>query len=171
MIIYVICIIIVLAIILLFLLIHNMNKYNVVSFNDSININNMPIVSFKHGRRKINFLVDTGSDFSYIDESIVKSLKVKKKEDSDSNIITATGYLKTSGSISIDLTYNGNTVEGDFVIGDIKDAMDSAFAPEIVVRGILGSIFLRKYKYIIDYNKNELKYKKRRSGSKVGTTF
>lgn len=147
----------------------NRNNHN-ISFDTSLKLTNMPIVCFKHGRRKINFLIDTGSDFSYIDESIVKHLKIKKKVGTDGNVITASGYLKTSGNIIIDLVHNKHKVEGEFTVGDIKDAMDSAFAPEIIVRGILGSIFLKKYKYIIDYNKNELKYKKRKSDTKTNST-
>lgn len=170
--IYVICIIVLGLIALLALIINGVEDYKThnISFNESLKLTNMPIVSFKHGKRKINFLVDTGSDFSYIDESIVKHLKVKEKNDSGNNILTANGYMQTSGNVTIDLSHKGNVVEGEFTIGNIKDAMDSAFAPRIIVRGILGSIFLKKYRYIIDYNNNALKYKKRKKRDTKAST-
>lgn len=170
--IYIICIIVLGLIALLALIINGIEDYKThnISFNESLELTNMPIVSFKHGKRKINFLVDTGSDFSYIDESIVKHLKIKDRDNSGNNILTANGYMQTSGNITIDLSHDGNIVEGEFTVGNIKDAMDSAFAPRIIVRGILGSIFLKRYRYIIDYNNNELKYKKRKRGySKIST--
>lgn len=169
--IYLICVIILGLIVLLALILNGIedHKTHNISFDESLKLTNMPIVSFKHGKRKINFLVDTGSDFSYIDESIVKHLKIKDRNNSGNNIITANGYMETSGNIIIELTHDKNKIDGEFTIGNIKDAMDAAFAPRFIVRGILGSIFLKKYKYMIDYNNNEIKYKRRKSGSKVST--
>lgn len=144
------------------------SRFNKISFNESLEKTNMPLVTFKNGRRDICFLVDSGSDVSYIDSSVVKHLKIKYMNESEDKVLTANGYMDVAGMVTIDLKHGDTTVEGDFIVGDIKDAMDTAFAPKFIVRGILGSIFLKRYNSIIDYKNNELKYKK--EYSKVGTS-
>ena len=45
------------------------------SYMDSINKAGVPIVTFKNGDQNLNFLLDTGSDMSHIDTSIIESLE------------------------------------------------------------------------------------------------
>lgn len=159
---YILLIFLVIGIVALFA--NAIEDYNSrVSFSESVKVTNMPIVALRHNDMDIYFLIDSGSDISYIDESIIHKLTVKEKSGDGYDVLTANGYMKTFGSITIDLMHNNINVEGIFTVGNIKDAMDSAFAPNYEVRGIIGSMFLEKYDYIIDYKSNELKCRKRRS--------
>lgn len=138
---------------------HN-NKHIVdMPFKEAMENEGMPLITFNQGRKKLTFLIDTGSNLSFIDPSILKGLKIEESNSEDINIITGGGNKSSSKNVKIKFNYNKFNVEETFVINEMKENFDAAFS-NYKVRGILGSNFLQKYGYIIDYKNLNIYCKK-----------
>lgn len=135
---------------------------------DSISIKkympgNLPIITLYNNGIPFNFLLDTGSNICHICPSILKNLKVyRRKEDS----IHTTGLgseCSHSECCSAKFTDSLNKeYDVDLVVS--KDFERSASNIEafvgVKINGLLGTDFLQKYKYTIDFKALEVYVKK-----------
>lgn len=130
----------------------NSNKFDVIPFKESMDLINVPIVTFVNNNVKLHFLLDTGSDSSYIKKEILESLVVDNINKEAAPIITGGGEMYSYGIATFDITYNNNVFKNDFEIADIAHIWDDASNSfGITIHGILGSKFFEKYKYQIDF--------------------
>ena len=51
------------------------NNDRKMSFKESMDLAEMPVVTFYQGDKKFNFLLDTGSNYSHISKEAAKSIK------------------------------------------------------------------------------------------------
>jgi hypothetical protein len=124
----------------------------VIPFKESIDLVGCPIVTFINNGQKLHFLLDTGSDDSYITSSIVDELEVKERSDVESPVIAGGGNMTSKGTVVMDIIYKHMTFENMFKINDLDDTFNEAFGDRgITVHGILGSFFFNKYNYILDF--------------------
>lgn len=130
-----------------------------IPFEDSMNSVGVPIATFVHNGKELNFLLDTGGDYSYIDQSIISELKAKKRSKKSISVVTGSGSMSTSGKITIEMSYDGNSLEEEFIISDIREGLESAFGNVMKVHGVLGSSFFNKYGYVIDFSRLKVSYK------------
>lgn len=127
-----------------------------ISYKDSMNKAGIPIVTFKNGNQNLNFLLDTGSDMSHIDTSIVKYLSDTEIIKGDSvAIYTANGSKEGNNDwIKIPLMYKDQHYFEEFMPLDFHDTFNSIKEETgIQLHGILGITFFRNYKYVLDFNK------------------
>lgn len=126
-----------------------------ISFMETFNLTEMPIVTFLAGNTKINFLLDTGSSQSYIAQT-ASNLVTGKEMICNIDVISAQGTEDlTCKVIDTTLTYKNKEFEVRLFVNkslnisfsDLKDKKG------ITLHGILGSDFLDKYSYIIDFKK------------------
>ena len=116
---------------------HKRNDEPHMSFKESMDLVELPIITFYNNGKKLNFLLDTGANNSIINKSVIKDLDYKE----------CTENLDTFG-----------------IDGEVKSSMptctilnmDSAFRQVkedsgVQLHGILGSLFFQKYKYVIDF--------------------
>ena len=61
-----------------------------ISFKEAMDLVELPVVTFYNGDTKLNFLLDTGSNVSYINSSIIPLL-VHEKTDKEMNTIGIEG--------------------------------------------------------------------------------
>lgn len=150
--------IIVLLIILtiIFIVGYSLRNYNVVHipFKESMDLINLPVVTFVNNNNKLHFLLDTGSDDSFITSSIVSLLDIKGKDDKMSNIQTGNGVISSMGRVTLDISYLDSSYENTFIVSDL----DSSFknindSRGIQIHGIIGSLFFRRYGYKLDFKK------------------
>lgn len=128
------------------------NNKATIPFKESIDLVGLPIVTFTNNGQRLHFLLDTGSDDSYIVPSILDKLIIVSKQDSNDIIMTASGSTQSAGSITLNISYKNHTFMNLFKISDMEDVFEEAFSTRgIVVHGILGSIFFNKYNYILDF--------------------
>lgn len=126
------------------------------SYKDSIDKAGVPIVTFKNGNQSLNFLLDTGSDMSHIDTSVVKSLEDIETTKGDSvAIYTANGFKEGNNDwIRIPLKYRGQYYSEEFMPLDLHETFNSIKEETgIQLHGILGVTFLRNYRYVLDFDK------------------
>lgn len=124
-----------------------------ISFKESMDLINVPIVTFLNNHVKLHFLLDTGSDSSFIRKDALKLLLYKKTDVTEGSIMTGAGEAVSLGKATLKITYKKQEFEDEFEITDLLQMWDDSTNPlGITVHGILGSRFFNKYKYQIDFN-------------------
>ena len=150
-------VVILLAVILLAIIINGAEDYcrqkkrEHISFREAMDLVELPIVTFYNKGAKLNFLLDTGSDLSYINKSILSSLEYKEVNESR-NIISVGGNSQTLGCCDMTVTYKNQKFIDRFYISDLDEAFGAIKTETgVQIHGILGSKFFAKYKYILNF--------------------
>lgn len=130
-----------------------------MSFREAMDLAELPIVTFCNNSKKLNFLLDTGSDLSHINESLLPSLKYEKVNE-NRNIISVGGNSQSLGCCDMPVTYKNQKFVNRFCISNLDEAFGVIKAETgVQIHGILGSKFFAKYKYILDFE-NLIAYSK-----------
>ena len=125
------------------------NKHQVMEFKTAMDLTGLPIITFYQGKNKYNFLLDTGSNTSYINcKSSIEVVKTGKQD----TFMGSSGEDKDCEWGTIKL-YRGDTEYNcDVIIADL----DAAFVElkncwGVSISGLLGNNFFVKYKYCLDF--------------------
>ena len=122
-----------------------------MSFQNSMDLAELPVVTFRQGDKKINFLLDTGSNNCVIDSNILKSID-HKMLDVETNILGLEGNAQKTGVCTIKMSYKDKEYEYPYVIQDMSAAFDSIKKETgVTVNGMLGSKFFNEFKYVLDF--------------------
>ena len=150
-------VVILLAVVILAIIINGIEdcrkqkKRENMSFREAMDLVELPIVTFYNKDTKLNFLLDTGSDLSYINKSILPSLEYTEISESR-NIISVGGNSQSLGCCNMTVTYRNQKFIDRFYISDLNEAFGAIKAETgVQIHGILGSKFFAKYKYILDF--------------------
>lgn len=128
---------------------------NSISFMETFNLTEMPIVTLLAGDTKINFLLDTGASQSYIAQS-ASHLVTGTETLYDMSITSAQGTEDmTCKMIETVLTYKGRDYGVKLFV---NKGLDTSFGDlkaqkGIILHGILGVDFLDRYSYVMDFEK------------------
>lgn len=128
----------------------NKLKYS-MSFYESLNLAGIPVVTFKQGENKFNFVLDTGAFSSVIDKNALPYFRHTELSET-ATCYDVGGKKVTLNSISADIEYKNTIFKETFRVLD----MSASFATlkkdsGVTVHGLLSSAFFEKYRYIIDY--------------------
>lgn len=126
-------------------------KYK-ISFRESMDLTALPVITFTNNGKKLNFLLDTGSNFSYINTSILEGLDYQMSGN-QSEMIGVEGNTVTNDTGVMNIYYKDKSFELQFN----SNNMDSAFTTVkntsgVQLHGILGSLFFQRYKYVLDFD-------------------
>lgn len=150
-------VVILLVVILLAVIINGVENYckqkkrENISFKEAMDLVELPIITFYNKDTKLNFLLDTGSDLSYINKSILPSLEYIEINESR-NIISVGGNSQSLGCCNMTVTYKSQKFIDRFYISDLDEAFGAIKAETgVQIHGILGSKFFVKYKYVLDF--------------------
>jgi predicted aspartyl protease len=126
-------------------------KNSEISFREAMDLAELPVITFYNGDRKINFLLDTGSNISYLNNSIVSSLVVESTGE-ESNIIGIEGNKVNCKICKMIIRRKNQEFEEEFSIADLDKAFRIVKEESgVQIHGILGSRFFEKYKYVLDF--------------------
>lgn len=126
-------------------------KSSEISFREAMDLAELPVITFYNGDKKINFLLDTGSNISYLNESIVSSL-VTESTGEESNIIGIEGNKVNCKICKMIIRRKNQEFEEEFSIADLNKAFSIVKKESgVQIHGILGSRFFEKYKYVLDF--------------------
>lgn len=126
-------------------------KNSEISFREAMDLAELPVVTFYNGDRKINFLLDTGSNISSLNKSIVSSLVVESTGE-ESNIIGIGGNKVNCKICKMIIKRKNQEFEEEFSIADLDKAFRTVKEESgVQIHGILGSRFFEKYKYVLDF--------------------
>lgn len=122
-----------------------------ISFKEAMDLVELPVVTFYNGNTKLNFLLDTGSNVSYINSSIIPLL-VHEKTDKEMNTIGIEGNKVSNQFCKMSVTYKNQVFEEEFSIADLDEAFGVVKQESgVQIHGILGSKFFERYKYVLDF--------------------
>lgn len=131
----------------------NLNRIT-MSFKESMDLTSLPVVTFKVGETKLNFLLDTGSNTSYINRKSYELLGEYAKEiKAFTNTVGVDGIKHKANLCTISFTYKDKKYTDIFGILDLDSAFDGIKNESgVQIHGILGSKFFEKYRYILDFS-------------------
>lgn len=122
-----------------------------ISFKEAMDLVELPVVTFYNCDTKLNFLLDTGSNVSYINSSIIPLL-VHEKTDKEMNTIGIEGNKVSNQFCKMSVTYKNQVFEEEFSIADLDEAFGVVKQESgVQIHGILGSKFFERYKYVLDF--------------------
>lgn len=126
-------------------------KSSEISFREAMDLAELPVITFYNSDKKINFLLDTGSNISYLNESIVSSL-VTESTGEESNIIGIEGNKVNCKICKMIIRRKNQEFEEEFSTVDLDKAFSIVKKESgVQIHGILGSRFFEKYKYVLDF--------------------
>ncbi len=123
-----------------------------ISFKESMDLVELPVVTFyNNNNKKVNFLLDTGSNISYINSSILNLLD-HKMEDKTGDTIGMEGNKVSQQFCTMTVAYKDQVFTEEFSIASLDGSFDIVRQESgVQLHGILGSKFFEKYKYVLDF--------------------
>lgn len=123
-----------------------------ISIKESMDLAQVPVVTFHEGDIKLNFLLDSGGSHSHISKSAAKKL-IGTPIKTDYTYTTSTGSDTTSEMIESVLRYKDEEFKVNLFI---NEGLDTSFKEVkrdcgVQLHGILGSDFLKEHKYVLDF--------------------
>lgn len=123
-----------------------------MSFQNSMDLAELPVVTFRQGDKKINFLLDTGSNNCIIDSTSLKSLK-HQPLDITSKVSGIEGIESKEKVCILKLNYKDKEYNFPYIVKDMKPIFDSIKKETgVTVNGMLGSKFFNEFKYVLDFD-------------------
>lgn len=126
--------------------------YDKISFRETMNLAGLPIVTFRQGENKLNFVLDTGAFSSIIDSRILDKLQYTELEGKSVGY-GIDGKEHSMDRVGIILTYKDKNYSDAFRVLDMSKSFDSLKRDYgVTVHGLLSSSFFERYKYVLNYN-------------------
>lgn len=123
-----------------------------ISFRESMDLTELPVVTFYNKDTKLNFLLDTGSNNSHINSSVLSTLEYKNI-DRKTETIGFNGNKSDNNFCKMTISYKNQKFEEEFGITDLEEAFSVVKKESgVQIHGILGSKFFEKYRYVLDFN-------------------
>lgn len=131
-----------------------------MSFMESLNLTDLPIVTFTVNNQKLNFLLDTGCTISIINKSLIPDLKVQMLK-ATSNVFGMEGNIVQCPLCRMTLEYKNNTYVDNFQILDLDESFSKIKKESgVSVHGLLGTGFFQHYKSTLDFEEMKAYFKK-----------
>ena len=123
-----------------------------ISFRESVDLTELPVVTFYNGDKKLNFLLDTGSNISHINSSSLSFLE-HEKIDMQAETMGFEGNKVSNEFCRMTVFYKNQKFEDEFSITDLDEAFNVIKQENgVQIHGILGSKFFEKYRYVLDFS-------------------
>lgn len=124
-----------------------------LSFKDAMDLVELPVVTFYHGKKKLNFLLDTGSSESIINSSSLDKL-IYTELDYQKPLMGMEGNVCMNKTITTIISYSGLKFDHPFIAANMSEAFGKIKEETgVTIHGILGSDFFTRYKYVLDFDK------------------
>lgn len=122
-----------------------------ISFKESLDLTDLPIITLRQGETRVNLLLDTGSTKSVILPSVIENLEYSDTGEVGT-IFGMEGNTIETKYVSMDLMYNYINYNEKFQVVDMSAAFDSIKqSTGVNIHGILGNSFFEKYGYVLDF--------------------
>lgn len=133
---------------------------NVMSFREAMDLAELPIVTFKIGEKKANFILDTGANASVINKCILDKIE-HEVLDKSYTVMGIDGIPSNNQCVSINLKYRDREFKEEFQAVDMSGVFGAMKQESgVVVHGLIGNAFFAKYKYVLDF-KDLIAYSKK----------
>lgn len=123
-----------------------------MSFRETMDLCELPIVTFINNGKKLNFLLDTGASKSVIHSGALEGLTYRDTNKSG-DIYGIDGKRRDASFIHMSIGYKGKDYDEEFQSIDMSIPFSNLKADfGVNLHGILSSTFFQKYKYILDFD-------------------
>ena len=127
-------------------------SYDSMSFRETMDLCELPIVTFINNGKKLNFLLDTGASKSVIHSGALEGLTYRDTNKSG-DIYGIDGKRRDASFINMSIEYKGKDYNEEFQSIDMSIPFSNLKADfGVNLHGILSSTFFQKYKYILDFD-------------------
>lgn len=133
-------------------LVRKKTSYDSMSFGETMDLCELPIVTFMNNGKKLNFLLDTGASKSVIHSKALDGLTYKSLNKSG-DIYGIDGKRQDASFISMSIRYKSKDYSEEFQSIDMSipfSNLKSDFG--VNLHGILSSTFFQKYKYVLNFD-------------------
>lgn len=129
----------------------NKSSYDRMSFRETMDLTGLPIVTFKQGENKFNFVLDTGAYSSIIDSRVLDKLQYTELEGKSVGY-GVDGVEHHMDIVGITLTYKDKDYSDAFRVLNMTASFDALKRDYgVTVHGLLSSAFFERYKYMLNY--------------------
>lgn len=129
-----------------------------ISFRETMRLTGLPVIIMEIQGNMLNFVIDTGSSKSIIDSNIVNDFNISYDSIAETSLMGSEGIKSKAILGNITSIYEDEEYTITALIKDMKKPFDQFKKTRgLTVHGLLGSDFLEKYKYNIDFE-NYLAY-------------
>lgn len=130
----------------------NKSSYDRISFRETMDLTGLPIVTFKQGENKFNFVLDTGAHSSIIDSRVLDKLQYTELEGKSIGY-GVDGVEHHMDRVGIVLAYKDKNYSDAFRVLDMTVPFGTLKRDYgITAHGLLSSAFFERYKYVLNYN-------------------
>lgn len=125
---------------------------NNMSFRETMDLCELPIVTFMNNGKKLNFLLDTGASKSVIHSGALKGL-IYESINKSGDIYGIDGKRMNVSFISMSIEYKGKDYNEEFQSIDMNIPFSNLKTDfGVNLHGILSSNFFQKYKYVLNFD-------------------
>lgn len=128
-------------------------KVGRISFRETMDLVELPIVTFQNNGKKVNFLLDTGASYSSINKDALPGLAYTETGETGYGMGIEGVVKEDNGYVLMDIKYKDQSYEENFQVLDLSQAfgvLKQDFG--INLHGILSSTFFQKYRYVLDFD-------------------
>ena len=138
---------------------------NKISFKETLDLVGIPIVTFSIGEKKLHFVLDTGANKSIINKKIADKLGATA-ENGTSKVVGIEGKAQDCYYTTLNLNYKDTDYQEKFQVMDMTATFkEIKNTYGVTLHGILGSSFMEKYKYVLNFEEM-VAYSKKKNSSK-----
>ncbi|MFR9514603.1 MAG: aspartyl protease family protein [Rikenellaceae bacterium] len=122
----------------------------------------LPLIPIMIGDYALCFIIDTGATLSLLDSSVADRLgDLAVKDDKSSFVLSIDGkHRQAEKTVTLSFKIDEHSFTHTFVCESLFDALIKIeMESDIQVHGILGNDFLLSHKWIIDYERLEIRFK------------
>ena len=130
----------------------NKDSYDRMSFRETMDLCELPIVTFMNNGKKLNFLLDTGASKSVIHSGALEGL-IYKSINKSGDIYGMDGKRQDVSFISMSIGYKGKEHSEEFQSIDMSVSFNNLKSDfGVNLHGILSSTFFQKYRYVLNFD-------------------
>lgn len=131
-----------------------------VSFKQGFVSPKIPIATFYQGDKKLNFLLDSGSDKNVVDQKTLDSIEHEIISEGTTSLSGVGGVTKVD-TCRVKFKCDDEEYTEDFLVADLSEAFGMIENDHcITIHGIIGSTFLRQNNVVMDFQ-NLVAYSKK----------
>lgn len=124
-----------------------------MSFKESMDLVELPIVTFTNSGKKLNFLLDTGASYSVMNESVLKDIEYQFNGEKGSVFGIDGNKAEDSPYITASVCYGSRSYDEEFQVVDLSQAFGNIKEDfGVTLHGMLGSAFFQKYRYVLNFD-------------------
>lgn len=151
----------------------NYSGLKTISFEEAMVLMGMPMITLQQGDKKFNFIVDSGANDNIIDVECLKELKYRKLD--VGNTLTGLEGNKRDVNvclISFMLPEKNKVYTYPYLIRDMHPAFEIMRKDYgVTLHGMVGSRFMNKFKYVLDFDELSIYSKEWYTSSQVETNY